>query len=97
MKVIKKGNYGDIFPMVVQCKQVVDGHGFTYGNAKDFCGSEIEIEAEDVKKHTWTKYPDYSGVDYGFICPVCGKFVVVDKYKLPAKVAAEAEEICVGI
>ena len=96
MKIIKVGNFDNVFPMTITCQKVVDQYGFSYGDTKDFCGSEIEIEAEDVKAHKWDKYPDYSGVDYGFICPVCGKFIVVDKNLIPKKILDAAEEICVG-
>lgn len=96
MRVIEEGNYGNVFPMIVECKRVVDEYGFAYGDTKDFCGSKIEIEMEDIKKHKWNKYPDYNGTDYGFICPICGKFVVVDKNKVPKKVLDESQEISIG-
>lgn len=96
MRVLEKGNYGKVFPMVVECKRVVDKHGFAYGDAKDFCGSKIEIEAEDIKKHKWAKYPDYKGTDYGFICPECGKFIVVDEKKIPKQILDAAEETFIG-
>lgn len=93
MKVIERGNYENAFPMIVECKRVVDKYGFAYGDAKDFCGSKIEIEMEDIKKHKWDKYPDYKGIDYGFICPVCRKFVAIEQNTIPKKVLDEAEEI----
>ena len=93
MKVVKENRFSNIFPMLIVCKRVVDSYGFSYGKDKDFCGSEIEIEAEDIKKHGWFKYPDYEGVDYGIVCPVCGKFIVIDKDKIPDKVMNESEEI----
>ena len=93
MRIVEEGNYGNVFPMIVECRRVVDQYGFAYGDAKDFCGSKIEIEIEDIKKRPWFKYPDYSGTDYGFKCPKCGKFVVVDKNKIPKKVLDEAKEI----
>lgn len=96
MKVIEEGNYENVFPMTVECRRVVDQYGFAYGDSKDFCGSKIEIEMEDIKKHGWSKYPNYEGTDYGFICPVCGKFIAVDKKKIPKKVLDEAEEISIG-
>ena len=96
MKVIARGNYENAFPMLVKCKRVVDEYGFSYGSKADFCGSTIEIEMTDIKKHKWNKYPIYNGTDYGFICPVCGKFVVVDENKIPKKVRNEAEEISVN-
>lgn len=93
MKVIKRsGNYG-IFPMTVTCKRVVDEYGFAYGKEKDFCGSELEIEADDIKKHPWFKYPNYEGVDYGVVCPICGKFIVVDKNELPVGILNLADKI----
>ena len=95
MRIIEEGNYENVFPMVIECKRVVDQFGFAYGDSKDFCGSKIEIEREDIKKHGWDKYPDYHGVDYGFICPKCGKFIVVDRDKIPDKVLEEAEEILI--
>lgn len=93
MKVIKEGNYNGQFPMRVKCQRVVDIYGFAYGDDKDFCGSVVEIEATDIKKHKWTKYPDYSGTDYGLVCPVCGRFIVVDTKKISEQVLDSAEEI----
>ena len=96
MKVIKENHFENTFPMRIQCKRVVDCYGFVYGNTADFCGSELEIEAEDIKKHPWSKYPDYSGLDYGVKCPVCGKFVVVDSKLIPEKIKKEAKEIVIS-
>jgi hypothetical protein len=85
MRVLNKNDFSDIFPMRVKCEKVVDIYGFSYGNEKDFCGSELEIDAEDIKRHDWFKYPCYKGTDYGVICPVCGKLVVVDTNKIPKR------------
>lgn len=93
MKVIKEDNYSSSFPMKIKCKVIYDEYGFAYGVKKDFCGSELEIEAEDVKKHSWHKYPDFIGTDYGVICPVCKQFVVIDKKKIPKTVLENAKEI----
>lgn len=93
MRIIKENNFSSIFPMQVTCKRVVDKYGFAYGRAADFCGSEIEIDVEDIKKHEWFKYPNYEGVDYGIICPICGKFIVVDNDKLPTKILNNAENV----
>lgn len=95
MKVIRKGNYNNVFPMKIICQQVVDKYGFTYGGDHDFCGSELEIEDTDIKMHKWYKYPDYNGVDFGVICPVCGKFIPIDTCKIPARILDGAEEISV--
>lgn len=93
MKVINENKFSNIFPMRIVCKRVVDAHGYAYGKEKDFCGSELEIEAGDIKKHIWYKYPCYEGVDYGVICPVCGKFISVDENEIPNKVLNDAEEV----
>ena len=96
MKVIKESKFENIFPMRITCKRVVDRHGFAYGNAKDFCGSVLEIEANDIRKHKWEKYPDYSGTDYGVLCPICGKFVAIDEDEIPQQVLRDAPEVRFG-
>lgn len=93
MKIVNENNSYDMFPMLVFCRRVADTYGFAYGEEKDFCGSKLEIEAEDIKKHKWFKYPDYEGIDYGVICPVCGKFIVVDRNEIPNRILINAEEI----
>lgn len=95
MKVIKENNFTDIFPIKVTCKRVTDEYGFAYGKKEDFCGSELEIMADDIKKHKWSKYPDYSGIDYGVICPVCGQFISINENKIPKYVIERAEEISI--
>lgn len=94
MKVLKE-NHGNVFPLEVECQRVEDSHGFGYGPAPDFCHSILEVEESDIKKHPWFKYPDYEGIDYGVICPVCGKFVVIDEKKLPKSAKENAEKISV--
>lgn len=79
--------------MKIKCKRVVDEYGFAYGKENDFCGSELEIDAEDIKQHKWDKYPDYNGTDYGVICPVCNQFIAIDKDKIPKSVLENAKEI----
>ena len=96
MKVLKENNFTGIFPMKITCKRFVDEYGFAYGKKEDFCGSELEIDSNDIKKHKWSKYPDYSGTDYGVICPVCGQFISIDKNKIPKYVIENAEEIRIG-
>lgn len=91
MKVIKKNK--NKFTIEVTCQMVKDEYGFTYGKKDEFCGSMLEVNAEDIKKHPWRKYPDYEGVDYGVICPICGKFVVIEKMNIPLNVVNNAEEV----
>lgn len=93
MKVVNMNKFANIFPMRIICKRIVDEYGYAYGQTKDFCGSELEIEAEDVKKHKWFKYPNYEGVDYGVVCPVCKNFIAMDKTKIPSIILNNAEEI----
>ena len=91
MKIIKNNEkFDNVFPMTITCTCVADKYGFTYGSAVDFCGSELEIEAADIRRRDWQKYPDFSGTDYGVICPVCGNFVVIDRDNLPRKIKDEA-------
>lgn len=82
-----------VFPMRIRCRRVEDSDGFAYGKEVDFCGKELEVEESDVKKHPWFKYPNYTDVDYGVKCPMCGMFVVIDEDKLPKYVKEKTEEI----
>jgi hypothetical protein len=93
MKVIKANRFSRSFPKQIKCQRVVDEYGFAYGKDHDFCGSELEVDMEDIKKHKWSKYPDYKGVDYGVICPVCGKFVVINEKEIPNGILLNAEEV----
>lgn len=92
MKVIKVNKFSESFPKRIQCKRIVDKYGFSYGKDHDFCGSELEIDEGDIKKHKWSKYPDYHGVDYGVFCPVCGSFIVLNENEIPDKVLQNSEE-----
>lgn len=93
MKIIKRKSF--LFPMNITCKRIVDKYGFAYGKEADFCGSILEIKENDIVKHEWFKYPDYSGTDYGVKCPVCGKFIVIDKDKLPDQIIKNAKSVSV--
>lgn len=84
MKVLQMGT--GVFPMEVRCEQIKDEYGFCYGNKVDFCGSLLEIDAEDICSHKWEKYPDMSGTDYGIICPVCGNFIMIPAKNIPERV-----------
>jgi hypothetical protein len=93
MKVIKEKRDFGIFPMKIVCEQKVDVYGLSYGKENDFCGSELEIEADDIKAHEWHKYPDYQGTDYGVVCPICGQFVVIDEKNIPTSAIKNAKKI----
>ena len=92
MKVLKERHFEHSFPMKVTCRRVVDAYGFAYGKEADFCGSDLEVEESDIMKHSWEKYPDFSGVDYGVFCPVCHKFIPIDNKLLPASTKKNAPE-----
>lgn len=96
MEVVKKNNYDNQFPMKIICKRVVDRYGFAYGDEKDFCGSILEVGAKDIKKHSWFKYPNYEGTDYGVICPICKKFIALDESTINSSVLKSAEEVSVS-
>lgn len=86
MKVLERGK--SFFPIKVRCEQVVDQYGFSYGEKIDFCGSLLEVEQKDISAKKWYKYPEYHGIDYGIVCPVCGRFIPIQE--LPEYVKTEA-------
>ena len=83
------------FLMKIRCQHVTDEYGFGYGHEVDFCGRELEIKESDVKKHPWFKYPNYHGVDYGVVCPVCQMFTVLKEESIPQYVKDAAKEISI--
>lgn len=93
MKILKKNDFCSVFPMEIKCERILDKYGLSYGEPKDFCGSELEISAEDIKRHDWFKYPDCEGIDYGVICPVCKRFIVIQTDKIPNVILENAESI----
>lgn len=93
MKILKENKSFGIFPMQVTCKRVEDKYGLAYGKENDFCGSELEINADDIKAHEWDKYPNLQGIDYGVVCPVCKQFIAIDKEVLPLCVMEQAEKV----
>ena len=56
------------------------------------CGSTLEINAEDIYKRGWFKYPDYDGTSYGFVCPICGCFTDIDENILSKHLKNMAKE-----
>lgn len=93
MKILRRGTYENVFPMEVVCRRVEDEYGFAYGSNRDFCGSVLSVDEKDIEKHKWFKYPEYSGVDYGVTCPVCGNFIVISEELLPRMVKDTANEV----
>lgn len=93
MKIIEN-NAKSNFPIQVICEQIRDKYGYTYGAKNDFCGSVLEIEASDIKKHSWANF-DESGIDYGVVCPVCNKFIMLDPDTLNAQIKREASEVSI--
>ena len=92
MKVIENNSHKSGFPRRITCKQVFDENGYSYGNELDFCGSVLEVEASDIKKHHWEKYYE-SGESYIVVCPICGSWIEIDSNTLSSTTKAEAEEI----
>ena len=93
MKVVEESHSFGVFPMQIVCQKVLDEHGFSYGKEHDFCGSKIEIEAEDIVAHDWDKYPDYHGTDFGVKCPICGQFIMIDREFVPESIMKSAKKI----
>lgn len=91
MKVIRQGS-GENWTMQVLCETTHDEYGFTRDADKEHCKSILEINKDDVKAHPWFKYPDYSGIDYTVICPVCGCEVCLDESKIPSYVIKLAKD-----
>ena len=83
----------ELFDQIIECKQVVDEYGLTYGEEADFCHIKIRVMGQDIKKHSWSKYGGPSGVDYGIKCPVCGSFIVIDSKEIPKRIQQTAEEV----
>lgn len=69
MKIIHKRISLKNWKLEVDCT----GGGWGQGDRVP-CLSTLELNKDDLVKRTWNKYPDDHGVDYGFICPVCGCF-----------------------
>ena len=92
MKVVNKENFPHVFPMRIKCEFSKDANGYSYGKEKDFCGSELEVEAKDIKKHNYHKYPNISGIDFGVKCPVCKQFIVIGGDMIPEKIKRNAKE-----
>ena len=86
MKIIEVGNFNNLFPMRVKCERIVDENHFSYGAIKDFFGSILEVEVDDIERKDWSKYPDFHGHDYGITCPVCGKFIPISEDILPESI-----------
>lgn len=91
MKVIEN-NSNKSFPRRIVCKMVRDKMGYSYGNINDYCGSVLEIEASDIKRHNWSRY-DERGTSFIVICPVCGGWIEIEPDTLTSTTKAEAEEI----
>lgn len=71
MKILNQRYAGDNWSMKVDCS----GYGWHQENAP--CTSNLEIDANDLLKREWSKYPDESGIAYGFVCPLCNCFTEI--------------------
>lgn len=77
MKIIQERTPFEDWKLEVECT----GKNWNQDN-KIPCGSWLEINANDLIKREWSKYPDYGGIDYGFICPVCQCFTEIDQQNI---------------
>jgi hypothetical protein len=78
MKILKERKPFEEWKRIVNCT----GGDWNQGD-KVPCGSTLQIDSNDLIKRKWFKYPDYEGVSYGFICPVCGCFTNLNENELP--------------
>lgn len=77
MRIIKEKKPLENWRLEVECT----GYGWNQGD-KVPCGSILEIDADDLMKRKWYTYPDSSGMNYGFVCPVCECFTEVNEDNL---------------
>lgn len=87
MKIIQERTPFENWNLEVECT----GKNWNQDN-KTPCGSVLEINANDLIKREWSKYPDYSGIDYGFICPVCKCFTEIDQENLSDNLKSMAKD-----
>jgi len=73
MKILKERKPFEDWMLEVNCT----GKNWNQGD-KVPCGSTLEINADDLIKRAWFKYPDDGGINYGFVCPICGCFTEID-------------------
>lgn len=50
------------------------------------CGSTLEMDKNDLVSREWFKYPNNSGTDYGFVCPVCSCFTNINDKELTGNI-----------
>lgn len=82
MKVLKQGNFEGVFPMEVMC-----GEGLDSDSAVDYCGSLLEVSAEDIIRTS--EDTDYCGI----ICPICGQFTYIPSEEIPEIVRKKSKRV----
>ena len=87
MKVIYERKPFEDWSLEVNCT----GKNWEQGD-KVPCGSTLEIITEDLLKRRWFKYPNEEGINYGFICPICGCFTEIDEKYLEKFLKSMAKE-----
>ncbi len=95
MKILVNNYENTDFKLQVLCKQTEDKYGYIYGNAEDFCGSTLEVEADDIREHCWSKgwSAPISGKSYVVVCPLCGEWIEISAEKIPKTVRDNARRI----
>jgi hypothetical protein len=74
-------------------KLQIDCNGLNWRQeGKVSCGSTLELTKNDILRREWFKYPDYEGLNYGFICPICGCFTEIKDELLPDGIKTLAKD-----
>ena len=87
MKVLSRGNYNN---------RKTSNCSYDYGKEIDYCGSDLEIDEYDIVVHDWSSC-GLQGRNYGIICPVCDKFIELDRSKIPEKILQNAKSVTYDI
>jgi hypothetical protein len=92
MRVIQERKPFETWTIKIEC----DGLNWRQ-NDKVSCGSILELNKDDILKREWFKYPDDSGINYGFICPICGCFTQIDDDMLPEGIKTKAKDYLIVV
>lgn len=92
MKIIEDNYTTANFSRRITCEFARSPDGYYYDEGNNYCGSVLEIEASDVKRHNWAKYYR-AGTSYVVVCPLCGCWIELDPDTLPRVVKEKAEPI----
>lgn len=91
VKVLVERKPFENWSVVIDC----DGKGWNQ-DGKLPCGSTLEIGTGDLLARQWFRYPDSTGVGYGFVCPVCLCFSSVSE-EFPEELKVLAKKYDKGV